>query len=445
MISMVVMASLAVTPIRLEDVRQQSRQSVQALQAELDRQRAVQAVRSARAPLLPQVNVTATVGGAVSGPQRYYTTVPVIDASGAVTGFQLSPEDVPTSGRGIFDLNLGLSQLLYDAGRWALLAQAGAQEEATSGQAFEVQLTSELEGIRRFYQLYRTQRTHQVLEARVKDDLSQVERAQALFEAGKRRKEDAISSQVNLGNDRIQTILQVSQIEAAQADLAAWILRSATAELEAVEPLALASAPAQLPSLEDAVKTARDNRPLVRTLNAQVRAAEEGIAVARAGYLPRVSLSAGYERSGSTPSPFFTDLTKQNSVSASVNFNWNLFSGFATEAQVQDARLQREKARLQLEQSERELEGEVRKALSTLSSQIQAAEVADKNRALSREGLLLAEERFNAGAATTLEVRDAQLKVTNAELSFLESRIDVEIARAALERSMGILSRGVAK
>ena len=446
MITMLVAAaSLAATPVRLEEVRQQSRQSVQALQAELDRQRAVQAVRSARAPLLPQVNLGAMVGAAYSGPQRYYTTVPIIDASGAVSGYQLSPEDVPSSGRGLFDLNVGVSQLIYDAGRWAQLAQAGAQEEATTGQAYETQLTSELEGIRRFYQLYRTQRTRQVLEERVKDDLSQAERAQALYEAGKRRKEDAISAQVNLGNDRIQALLQLSQIEAAEADLAAWILRPVTEEFVAVEPPALSGAPVAAPSMADAIRTARENRPLVRALAAQVRAAEEGIAVARAGYVPRFTLNASYDRTGPTPNPFFTDPTKQNSLSASLNINWNLFSGFATDAQAQDARIQRDKARLQLEQSERELDGEVRKAVATLASQIQAAEVADKNRTLAREGLMLAEERFNAGASTTLEVRDAQLKVTNAELSFLESRIDVEIARAGLERSMGILSRGVAQ
>ena len=47
-----------------------------------------------------------------------------------------------------------------------------------------------------------------------------------------------------------------------------------------------------------------------------------------------------------------------------------------------------------------------------------------------------------AGAGSTLEVRDAQLSLTRAELSLLENRIDVEVARYALERAAGRLGSG---
>ena len=36
-----------------------------------------------------------------------------------------------------------------------------------------------------------------------------------------------------------------------------------------------------------------------------------------------------------------------------------------------------------------------------------------------------------------MEVRDAQLKLAQAELAAVQSRIDLEIARAALERAVG--------
>lgn len=446
MISVIVAASLAATPIRLEEVRLQSRNNTQALQAELDRRRAQEAVRSARSALLPQVNLGATVGGGLSGPQRFYTTVPVVDeTTGAFAGYRQEPVDIPATGRGTFDFNISVSQMIYDAGRWALLAQAGAQADVAAGQAYEQQLTSELEGIRRFYQLYRTQRTLEVLQARVADDQSLVERASALFEAGKRRREDPLNAQVNLGNDRIAAILQRSQIASAGTDLATWLARSPGEELSAVDPGTLSGPPVPAPPLDKALALARERRPLIKSLQVAIHAAEEGIAAARAAYLPRLSLSANYDRNSPTPDPFFTDLRKQNNVSANLTLSWNLFSGFQTQSQVEDARLQQEKARLTFVQAQRDLEGEVAKALVALQTQIEATQVADANRQLAREGLLLAQERYAAGAATTLEIRDAQLKVTNAELSFLESRIDVEVARAALERSMGTLSMGVSQ
>ena len=104
----IVAASLSATPIRLDEVRQQSRGNTRALQAEVDRRRAVEQVNQARSVLLPQVNLSAQVGGAVSGPQRAYIPVPVQDpVTGAITYTQ--EEGVtPTFGRGIFDLSIGV-------------------------------------------------------------------------------------------------------------------------------------------------------------------------------------------------------------------------------------------------------------------------------------------------------------------------------------------------
>jgi outer membrane protein TolC len=445
-ISIIVAVSLSATPIRLEEAREQARGNTRALQAEIDRRRAGEAVNLARAPLLPQVNLSATFGGVATGPQRFFATRPIVDPeTSEITGYVQEPVDVPGATRGMFDLNVGVSQLLFDAGRWAQLRQAGAQAEAAQGQAYEEQLTSELEAVRRFYALHRAERTRKVLEERVRGSQSLFERSAALYEAGKRRKEDAISAQVNLGNDRIQAILQRSAIVATETDLGTWLLRPPGERLETVEPAELAAAPRPVPSLDEALAAARENRPLLSALAAQVRASEEAIAAAQAGWLPSISANLFYGRSAPDPRPFFLDLSRQNAVSGSIGLNWNIFSGLATRAQEDDARLVRDRAQLAFGQAERDVAGDVRKALEALAAQVEAAEVARANREVAREGLLLAEERFAAGLSTTLEVRDAQLKVTNAELVQLESRIDVEIARAALERAMGTLSRGALK
>ncbi|HXN41868.1 MAG TPA: TolC family protein, partial [Myxococcaceae bacterium] len=68
---------------------------------------------------------------------------------------------------------------------------------------------------------------------------------------------------------------------------------------------------------------------------------------------------------------------------------------------------------------------------------LEASKIAGDNRKAAADGLVLAQERFNAGLANTLEVRDAQLKLTQADLSLLQSRIDLEVAREALARTMG--------
>jgi outer membrane protein len=56
---------------------------------------------------------------------------------------------------------------------------------------------------------------------------------------------------------------------------------------------------------------------------------------------------------------------------------------------------------------------------------------------VAKEQTALEEERFIAGAGSSLEVRNAQIKYTQSQLSVLQGKADVATARAALERAVG--------
>jgi outer membrane protein TolC len=435
--ALVLAAVLSATPITLEEARTEGRKNVQALQSLLDVDAADATRRGARAALLPQVNFSSSAGWGYVGRQRNITTVPVEGG-----GFEQRAVETPSFSRGAFDLSLGLTQILYDRARWKQLEQSGARLEAARGQATEQSATSELEAIRRFFDLYRSQATIDVLQATVKRSEEQIERARALFQAGRVGRGEELNAQVNLGNDRINMLRRQAQLATDQAQLAIWLARPGTADLAAVDPGIFQREPEPAPALDTAVSEARRNRPLLVALQQQVRAAELGISIARAGYLPRIVADASYARRGPDAGLVFTEPRFQNNFTAGVGLQWNFFNGFATVAEVSGAEAQLRRTQLTFAQTERELEAEVSRTLRALESQIETARVARENREAAAQTLTLQEERFRAGAGSTLEVRDAQLKLTQAELALLESRIDVEIARFSLSRAMGTLSPG---
>lgn len=433
-------AAPAATPITLEEARAQGRQNTQSLLSLLDVERAEQDIRSSRAPLLPQVGFSTSVGGGASGRQRIFSTVPTDDG-----GFEQRAVEVGGTSRGTFDISLSLQQIIYDRARWKQLAQSGALADATRGQAQEQADASELEAINRFFTLYRSQATIQVLEATVRRSEEQLERARALFEAGRVGRGEELSAQVNLGNDRISLLQRQAQLVQDQGQLAVWLARPGTEPLEAQPPTALSEPPAPAPALEASLTEARERRPLVRALQDQVRAAALAEQVAGAGYWPRLLGQGSYSRSGPQAGPVFTEPRLQNSVSGAVVLQWDIFSGFATDAAVNRARASLRTAELNLAQTERELEAEVRRVVQALETQIASAQLAADNREAAARSLALAEERFRAGAGSTLEVRDAQLKLTQAELALLETRVNVEVARFAVMRATGTLSPGESK
>jgi len=440
MSALMLAAVVAATPIRLEDARSRSRENTQAMTAILNAQAAEQDVRVARSSLLPQVGFRGGANWSRSGPQRVFSVVPT-----ETGGFEQTTVDVPGTTNNNYNLTLTLSQLLYDRSVWARLGQTQAELEAQRGNAREQQDASELEGIQRFFSLFRTQATIQVLLKNVERSEQQLERARALFQAGRVGKSEELSALVNLGNDRIAVVERRGQLAVDQAQLSTWLALPGATPLEAVDPGVLTQAAPPVPDLEEALKEAKARRPLLEALRQRIRAAELQRSIAQAGYLPRVSAQGAYQRSGPTADAVFTEPRLQNSVIGSLNLQWDIFNGFSTQAQSRRAEFLTQVAELNLSQSERELEGAVRQAHEALRSQIAAAELAEANRKAAADSLTLATERYNAGVSSTLEVRDAQLKLTQAELSLLENKIDVEVARFALMRAMGTLAPGEAK
>lgn len=422
----VAVSAIAATPITLEEVRTESRANHQALLAELDHQRAEEQVRLARSGVMPQLSLNGNVGAAVIGPNvsfNPYTNTSV---------------DVPLSAtRGNFDLSIALSQLIYDGGRWwNQIAQANELVDSEKGQFQEQVLASELEGIRRFYNLYDAQESVALLEGNVKRSEEQLQRAEALFEAGRINGVDVYGAKVNLGNDRLSLAQQRVRIADAQSALAVWLKRPVPGDLVAATPTLDTSGAA--PDYEQARETARKQRPLYTAVESTLRAFERGVAIARSEYLPSVSAQITAGRQGPTADPFFTDPTRQNYVQGGIGIRWDLFNGFATNAQVQQAEIERRRAEIQLRQAEREIEAELRNVLVVFDTRVAAAKIAEENVDAATKGLELANARFEAGAGSTIEVRDAQLKLTQSELSLLRNRIDVELARAAVNRALGV-------
>jgi len=424
--------ALAATPVTLDEVRAKSRENLESLRAVLNAERAVLQQTQARAGLLPQVSAFASGGAQYNGPREEYYTAP--DGS-------VSPLRIEESRYGAMNLGVSVRQLIYDGAVWARLRAAGAIAEATKGEAEEQMDASELEGIRRFFDLYRAQETLKVMRESVLRSEQQVTIAESLYAAGRAPQSDVLNARINLGNDRIGEINQRSAVANAQADLAAWLRMKGTTELVAQDP-GETPIDSRVGAIEDAVQTAEGHRPLLVSLQQRVKAAEATRSQARAAFAPRVSLFGQYNRSAPYADLFFTRWGLQNSLNGGLQVEWDLFNGFADRAGVDLASRDVIEAEATYQQTRRDIEADIRKAWMAVNLLTEAEAISEANRDTAREALAALNERFRAGLATQLEVRDSELKVTQAELNLVQSRLDVEVAKATLERVIGTLSGG---
>lgn len=185
--------------------------------------------------------------------------------------------------------------------------------------------------------------------------------------------------------------------------------------------------------LSPALARARTQRPELQRLARLVEAAESGVNIARAGFMPTLAVSAGGElRKG--PSEKFSDSLR--GWRAGVQGGWNVASR-ATAGRVKQAESLVEQAQLTLEETELAVQIEVRRAVAALTQANELVTATRKSVEQAEEALRVAEVRFKAGTSTQLELLQAQSALTLARTSRLRADHSHSVAVAQLRRSMG--------
>lgn len=375
--------------------------------------------------LLPRLDFTTTAGH-----QWFKGTLQQVDAAGNL----VAASDYET-----YSLDLRLTQPVLDLGAWRRRSQTKASERAASLGNEETRLSVSYDVIRRFYEQVKAERSLAVLRKAAVRSQELLDRSEALFAAGRAQKADVVAARVNLGNDLIAVQVAESRLVTARGDLAVSLGQPGDRGVPVVPPVALEGPlpGGEPPPLDTLLATARARRPALAAALAQVEAADESLGAARAGYWPTLAAQASYGRRGVGVADVYGDPTKGYSAFVGLTLNWNFFAGRATEADVTRAQAGADRARASAARTLDAAAGEVsgaRQAVVALSRQVSYS--AD-NLGAAEQGLALARQRLDAGLASQLEVRDATLKLTQAELSLLQARIDHAVAIANLARAVG--------
>jgi outer membrane protein TolC len=398
------------------------------------------------AGVLPRLDLTAAWGRDFIGAQRRVSTVPVgVDPATGATLFDQVAVSTPAADFADYSLGLTLQLPLFDGARsWNSIAQAGALSRAADRDLDETRLGVAFEVTRRFYELVKAEESLRVLEETVERSEDLVRRADALFAAGRGPKSDTYAARVNLQNDRIAVEGQRARVAQTRADLSVSLGRRAEPALSVVPPAPVTgpglSAGGEPPTEEGLMQLARKSRPLLASRAESLRAADLGVSVAKGAWWPAVGAQASYSRQGpilTGSDGVYGDPARQYVANAQIYVQWNLFQGRRTITDQESAEVQARRARVLAEQAEQQVSAEIARARAAFLALSRSATLALESLSAAEQGVALARQRLEAGAANQLEVRDASLKLTQAKLSLVNARVDTIVARADLSRAIG--------
>jgi len=330
-------------------------------------------------------------------------------------------------------ITLAATQKLFDGFRaYETYGQAGLKKEVAERTLDSTRQQLILDGISAYYGVLRQARLIEIAVAS-----EQTIRQQADLEDERVQRGAGISLDVLFAKSRLQLSRENRvALEGALRELSARYLQvfGHAPDIAALSPpvLELAALPA---SLEEATKTAIENNPGLQASNRQVDVAEKSRGIAESALYPNVDLvgQVNWEDNIDAVAGVRRD------YSVLVKLSWQLFSGFAAQANIASATLDKSAASETYQYNRRRISEELGVAWQQLMTARERTTVLDNAVALAEEVFDARKRLRDAGRETAINVLDAQSQVFDARSKFIAATYDAQLAIFRVLFSMGLL------
>jgi outer membrane protein len=394
-------------------------------------------------------NMSSTESSVMAAWGRY---LPSVSASGSWTRTQMEgpiytqgvaiPGSNAKQTTGSFSAGLSAGLTLFDGfEREANLNRAQATAASTghtlvrTKQAIVYQVESAYLNVLRQEQLVR------VSEENLKRDRRQLERIVESNRVGALSLADVYRQQSQVATDELNLINSQNAYDKANADLVALIGLNVADEYKfadasvsaALDSTELSGVRAKYNNLGVLTSTALSFRPDYLGAKENLDASSSSVTIARSGYFPSLSATAGL--SGNNEE--FGRLFDYKTIYWGLRLSWTLFDGFATNNAIQTAAASKRNAEISVAQAERNISVEVKKALLDLDAAMKQYEVSQKGLTSATEDRKIAEERYNLGAGTLLDLLVASANYVSAEANVVNASYNYIIAKRNVEYVLG--------
>lgn len=359
---------------------------------------------------------------------------PHIELSAGYSKYNLVPGTFflpPGTGRPPFDrysAAASLNQTIFDFGKTA--NQVSVQRHDLEALREDLKATANdvaFDVKQAYFGVARAERNRKVAQETVRLYEQHLDRAEEFFKAGVSSKFDVTKARVDLSNARLGLIRAENALKLAIINLNN-AMGMPNAPVYTVEDVL--SYQKYGVTFDEALERAYKNRPELNALSARKEASDKSVSLARKGFFPVLTGNASYNWAGE-------EFPLEGGWSATVTLTFPLFSGFLTYHQVGEAKANLRIISANEEALRQAVLLEVNQSYLNLleaEERIAAAELAVQQ---ARENLDIANGRYQAGVGSPIEVADAEVAYSSAQMDYIQALYDYRIAQASMERAMG--------
>jgi outer membrane protein len=320
-----------------------------------------------------------------------------------------------------------VSQLIYDFGRTEnLISSASLAEKAENQNAAATREQILLAVDQAFYNTLQTQAVVTVAQQTVNERQTVANQVNELFKNKLKSELDLSFANVNLAQAKLLLLDAENNGSAARATLSMVLGFPNLQNYQLVEE----STPSTTPTanIDNLIATAFAMRPEILALEFQSQSAKKLSLAERDLLFPTIRALGVI---GDTP---FGNPVVANTWYGAVGANMEIpiFNGFLYTARAREARLREQASNEQLRAMRDQIARDVRTSWLNANAAYQRLDVTQQLLQQANLGLTLAQTRNNMGLSSIVELSQAQLQQTQAQISNVQAGYDYRLAQATL-------------
>lgn len=243
-------------------------------------------------------------------------------------------------------------------------------------------------------------------------------RRKELIEAGKLAQGEIFEIQAQEAKEELSRVQAENQLQLSLLDLAQVLELDHFQDIDVAVPVNLLENELALLSADEVYSSALASRPEIRSAQYRLESSLKNIEIARAGYLPSLSLGAqwgtGYYNMSNMPTnpSFGTQFSNNISTGVGLSLSIPIFNRYEVKNQVENAKLNVESSKIDIENTKIELRKTIQQAYYNAIAAKNRWESSQKSVTANEESYRFASQKFEVGRANQYEVNLAKTNLS---------------------------------
>ena len=380
---------------------------------------------------LSEVNAARLPSIKLSAAYRRLSNVPTSTISTPFGNFEVQPTILDN-----YTSQLTIFQPLFLGFRLSSSSDIAEQTAKASNEDYNKDRSDLIFNVKNAYwSLFKAAQMKNVMDETVDQAKAHVADAKNLLNAGMLTKNDLLKLEVQLSDLMFKQVDADNAVQLANVALNSVLCIPLDTQIEIASSTQFDSQ--DYDALNRLIDEAVQKRPEIKSADYRIKASEAGVTMAQSSWYPQISLVGDYYYNRPNQRIFPAKDEFRGTWDAGVNVSLNIWDWLTTAHQTEQAETQLSqsldargimKDNITLEVTQNYLNFEQAK------KKIEISEFGVKQ---AEENMRVTEDKFKSGMALSSEVVDAETALSTAKLNQTNSKVDYELAKARLDKSIG--------